>query len=199
MTLPPPTTDVPSMAKYPFYPSFPGNSSESFQCSREGDAAGYSYPSSYSPVPGPFPDRRFSSSPSILTPSPGASDGLSPTSIPGVPRVLKHQATCINMDKFPRHGLHQAIPRTPSALRPRLSQPLVNSTLLDEPTQFTTKVPECINTTTLEVLSPRLLEVTDSQHPLTMYINPSRLRSRAGVARPLHQASRHLNRLRVEF
>ncbi|KLO82010.1 unnamed protein product [Fusarium fujikuroi] len=79
MTLPPPTTDVPSMAKYPLYPSFPGNSSESFQCSRESEPVGYSYPSSYSPLPGPFPDRRISSSPSILTPSPGASDGLSPS------------------------------------------------------------------------------------------------------------------------
>ncbi|KAI3583646.1 hypothetical protein IWW34DRAFT_333792 [Fusarium oxysporum f. sp. albedinis] len=79
MTLPPPTADVPSMAKYPFYPSFTGNSSESFQCSREGESVGYSYPPSYSPLPGPFPDRRISSSPSILTPSPGASDGLSPS------------------------------------------------------------------------------------------------------------------------
>ncbi|KAF4332723.1 hypothetical protein FBEOM_13473 [Fusarium beomiforme] len=78
MTLPPPT-DVPSMAKYPFYSSFTGNSLESFQCSREGESVGYSYPPSYSPLPGPFPDRRISSSPSILTPSPGASDGLSPS------------------------------------------------------------------------------------------------------------------------
>ncbi|KAF5636354.1 uncharacterized protein FTJAE_6121 [Fusarium tjaetaba] len=79
MTLPPPTTDVPSMAKYPFYSSYPGNSSESFQCSREGESVGFAYPPSYSPATGPFPDRRISSSPSILTPSPGASDGLSPS------------------------------------------------------------------------------------------------------------------------
>ncbi|KAF5599736.1 hypothetical protein FPANT_3107 [Fusarium pseudoanthophilum] len=79
MTLPPPTTDVPSMAKYPFCSPYPGNSSESFQCSREGESVGYAYHPSYSPLSGPFPDRRISSSPSILTPSPGASDGLSPS------------------------------------------------------------------------------------------------------------------------
>ncbi|KAM5379635.1 hypothetical protein ACJZ2D_003829 [Fusarium nematophilum] len=79
-SLPPPTTDVPSMAKYPLYPPLPpGDSVESFHSSRDSGPAGYSYPPSYPPFPGPFPDRRLSSSPSVLTPSPGASDGLSPS------------------------------------------------------------------------------------------------------------------------
>ncbi|KAF5022386.1 hypothetical protein F66182_5559 [Fusarium sp. NRRL 66182] len=78
-SLPPPTTDVPSMAKFPLCPSYPYNSSESYHSSRDVDSVGYSYPTSYSPLPGPFPDRRVSSSPSVLTPSPGASDGLSPS------------------------------------------------------------------------------------------------------------------------
>ncbi|KAF5008983.1 hypothetical protein FDECE_4765 [Fusarium decemcellulare] len=79
-SLPPPTTaDVPSMAKYPLYPPLTGESLDPYHSSRDSDPAGYSYPPSYPPLPGPFPDRRLSSSPSVLTPSPGASDGLSPS------------------------------------------------------------------------------------------------------------------------
>ncbi|KAM0356065.1 hypothetical protein ACHAPU_000459 [Fusarium lateritium] len=77
-TLPPPNADVPSTSRYP-YPPVPGSLAESFHSSRDVDSAGYTFPS-YSPHPGSFPDRRVSSSPSILTPSPGAaSDGLSPS------------------------------------------------------------------------------------------------------------------------
>ncbi|KAM0208313.1 hypothetical protein ACHAQI_007064 [Fusarium lateritium] len=77
-SLPPPNSDVPSM-RYP-YPPIPDH----FHNSRDVDSVGYSYPPSYSPHPGSFPDRRVSSSPSILTPSPGASDGLSPGLSSGV-------------------------------------------------------------------------------------------------------------------
>ncbi|KAL4722330.1 hypothetical protein ACLX1H_010681 [Fusarium chlamydosporum] len=67
------------MARFPLYPSYPGNQSESFHNPRDNDSGGYAYPPSCSPLHGSFPDRRVSSSPSILTPSPGASDGLSPS------------------------------------------------------------------------------------------------------------------------
>ncbi|KAH7020006.1 hypothetical protein EDB80DRAFT_820692 [Ilyonectria destructans] len=78
-SLPPPTADVPSMAKYPLYPPLPAGSHEHYHNSLESAPAGYPYPPSYLPLPGPLPDRRRSSSPSVLTPSPGASDGLSPS------------------------------------------------------------------------------------------------------------------------
>ena len=78
-SLPPPPADVPSMARYSLYPPLQGDSLEPFHNSRDSGSTGYPYSSSYPPLPGPFPDRRHSSSPSILTPSPGASDGLSPS------------------------------------------------------------------------------------------------------------------------
>ncbi|KAJ4316715.1 hypothetical protein N0V84_007709 [Fusarium piperis] len=78
-SLPPPNADVPSMAKDPLYPHIPGDSFENYHNPRGIDSAGYPYPSSYPSLPGPYPDRRLSSSPSVLTPSPGASDGLSPS------------------------------------------------------------------------------------------------------------------------
>ncbi|KAK7419547.1 hypothetical protein QQX98_003316 [Neonectria punicea] len=67
------------MAKYPLYPPLPGDSHEPFHNSLDQAPVGYPYPPSYLPLPGPLPDRRRSSSPSVLTPSPGASDGLSPS------------------------------------------------------------------------------------------------------------------------
>jgi hypothetical protein len=78
-SLPPPNADVPSMNRYPLHPSLAGSQSESIHNSREADSVGYSYAPSFSPLHGSYPDRRISSSPSVLTPSPGASDGLSPS------------------------------------------------------------------------------------------------------------------------
>ncbi|KAH6888062.1 hypothetical protein B0T10DRAFT_66476 [Thelonectria olida] len=76
-SLPPPTADVPSMAKYPLYPPLPGGI---LQNSLDSASAGYStYTPSYLPLPGSLPDPCRSPSPSVLTPSPGASDGLSPS------------------------------------------------------------------------------------------------------------------------
>ncbi|KAI5464118.1 hypothetical protein BGZ63DRAFT_421194 [Mariannaea sp. PMI_226] len=77
-SLPPPTADVPSMAKYPLYPPLPGGI---FHTSLDSAPVGFSSysPPSYLPLPGSFPDTRRSPSPSVLTPSPGASDGLSPS------------------------------------------------------------------------------------------------------------------------
>ncbi|KAM0307541.1 hypothetical protein HYE67_000786 [Fusarium culmorum] len=78
-SLPPPNVDVPSMARQSLYPLPVGNQSDSFHNPRDTDSGGYSYHTSYSPHHGSFPDRRVSSSPSILTPSPGASEDLSPS------------------------------------------------------------------------------------------------------------------------
>ncbi|RGP62111.1 hypothetical protein FLONG3_10317 [Fusarium longipes] len=78
-SLPPPNIEAPSMARHSLYPPSAGLQPDSFHNPRDADSIGYSYPPSYSPSHGSFPDRRVSSSPSILTPSPGASDGLSPS------------------------------------------------------------------------------------------------------------------------
>lgn len=67
------------MAKYPLYPPLPGDAHEPYHHSLESPPAGLPYPPSYLPLPGPLPESRRSSSPSVLTPSPGASDGLSPS------------------------------------------------------------------------------------------------------------------------